>query len=130
MALAVGYGYDFSFVQLAVGLAELGVGGGEGVVGAGRVFLEGGVQIGGRQVSAVLRGGGLGEFLGGVLILQLADPVFFGGELFVGEVGLLVGTGWDEGKTAGQASRLGREGGLDGRFVVGGRGAFLFGFEL
>lgn len=129
MALPVGDRDYFSLVQLAVGLPELRVGGGEDV-GAGRLLAEGGVQIGGRQVGAVLRGGGLGELLGGVLVVELADALFFGGELLVGEVEFLGSGCRNEGKTAGEASRVLRERGLDGGFVVGGRGAFLLGLEL
>ena len=84
------------------------------------MFLEGGVQVSRRQVAAVLRRCGFGEFFGGVLVFQLANAVLLGGELFEGEVGPFSRTGRHESKTAGEASRLGRERGLDGRFVVGG----------
>ncbi len=120
MALAVGDGDDFAFVEFAVGLAELGVGGGKGLIEPGERFLGGGVKVGEVEVVAVLGRGGFGKLLGGILLFNLGDLVLLGRDLFI----LNIELGWDGGRgvgeTASDASRLVGFGVGEECFVVGG----------
>jgi hypothetical protein len=120
VALAVGDGDDLPLVQLAVGLAELSVGRGEGFIEPEGVLLVGGVDVGEVDVVAVLRGGGFGELFGGVLVFDLANLVLLGRNLFILNIILGVDGGRDVGETASDASRLVILGVREERFVVGG----------